>query len=87
MNPNEHNKAEEALKKLLSQKSFNVPNTNEENLINMINNMDKTEIITKLNSMGLGFISEKIKNTSNDELIKMLKNNPGLLNKLNNYLR
>jgi hypothetical protein len=37
--------------------------------------------------MGLSFISDKLKNTSNEEIAKMLKSNPGLIDKINNYLK
>lgn len=89
MNGNEYSKAQEALNQILSNKNvnFNAKNTSEENLINIINNMNKNDVITKLNSMGLTFISEKIKHTSNEELIKMLKSNPQILNKLNNFIK
>lgn len=89
MNSNEYSKVQEALNQILSNKnaSFDVKDTSEESLINMINNMNKNDVITKLNSMGLTFISEKIKHTSNEELVKMLKNNPQILNKLNNFIK
>lgn len=92
MNNNEYNKANDALNRILStnsgrETSKKMANATNENVINMINNMDKNEMISKLNSMGLGFISQKIKNTSKEDLIRMLKNNPQILNKLNNYIK
>ena len=88
MNNSERGKAEEVLKQILSaQGSEKIKNSSQENIISMINSMDKNEMITKLNSLGLGFVSEKVKNTSKEDLIKLLKNNPQLLNKLDNYIK
>lgn len=92
LNNNEYNKAQDALRQILSTQGENamsqkIQNTSETDIINMINRMDKNEMISKLNSMGLGFISEKIRNMSKDDLIRMLRSNPQILNKISNYIK
>ncbi len=86
MTNSENSKVQNAINDIL-KKDISRKNVTETELTNMINTMDKTEITKKLNSMGLSFVSDKIRNTSNEELAKMIKNNPGLIDKINNYLK
>lgn len=86
MTNSENSKVQNAINDIL-KKDISRKNVTETELTNMINTMDKNEITKKLNSMGLSFISDKIRNTSNEDLARMIKNNPGLIDKINNYLK
>lgn len=86
MTHSENSKVQNAINDIL-KKDISRKNVTETELTNMINAMDKNEITKKLNSMGLSFISDKIRNTSNEEIAKIIKNNPGLIDKINNYLK
>lgn len=86
MTHSENSKVQNAINDIL-KKDISRKNVTETELTNMINTMDKNEITKKLNSMGLSFISDKIKRTSNEEIAKIIKNNPGLIDKINNYLK
>lgn len=86
MTNSENSKVQNAINDIL-KKDISRKNVTETELTNMINTMDKNEITKKLNSMGLSFISDKIRNTSNEDLVRMIKNNPGLIDKINNYLK
>lgn len=86
MTQSENSKVQNAINDIL-KKDISRKNVTETELTNMINAMDKNEITKKLNSMGLSFISDKIRNTSNEEIAKIIKNNPGLIDKINNYLK
>ena len=86
MTQSENSKVQNAINDIL-KKDISRKNVTETELTNMINTMDKNEITKKLDSMGLSFISDKIKRTSNEEIAKIIKNNPGLIDKINNYLK
>ncbi len=82
--------ADEIIKSLLksneiptSQKQFN----GENDIRKRLGTIDKKAAIDKLKKMGLGGVAEKLKNTSDDELIKMISDNPALLKKINSFLK
>ena len=86
MDKNEVIKLKNALNDILKNNSLK-KSTTEDELVNLINNTDKTEITKKLDSMGLSFVSNKLKSMSDAELLSMIKNNPNILNKLNSFLK
>ncbi|MBE7053797.1 MAG: hypothetical protein E7391_05940 [Ruminococcaceae bacterium] len=86
MDKNEEIKLKNALNDILKNNSLK-KSTTEDELVNLINNTDKTEITKKLDSMGLSFVSNKLKSMSDAELLSMIKNNPNILNKLNSFLK
>ena len=86
MDKNEEIKLKNALNDILKNNSLKKSATEAE-LVNLINNTDKTEITKKLDSMGLSFVSNKLKSMSDAELLSMIKNNPNILNKLNSFLK
>ncbi len=49
--------------------------------------LDKQEIEKKLNAMNMGSLAQKLSGTSTKDLADMLKNNPQILQKLNNFLK
>ena len=86
MDKNEEIKLKNALNDILKNNSLK-KSTTEDELVNLINNTDKTEITKKLDSMWLSFVSNKLKSMSDAELLSMIKNNPNILNKLNSFLK
>jgi len=58
-----------------------------EDIQRRLSTIDKNSAIEKLKKMGLGPVAEKLKNTSDDELIKLISENPALLKKINSFLK
>ena len=52
-----------------------------------IKTIDKNEVIRKLNSMGLGSAANMLKNMSDEDIIREISKNPGILKKLNSLLK
>ena len=82
-NPNDL--IEKILKDMKSSKNSKPLTDNE--LIDKLNTIDKNKSVKKLNEMGLGFLAQKMGKMSNDELISIVKNNPSLLKKINEYIK
>lgn len=84
------NNSEDIIKKLINEasgKSMNNGKLSKEDIQRRLKTVDKKMAIEKLRSMGLGSVAERLKNTSDDELLKMISNNPALLKKLNDFLK
>ncbi len=85
-----YDKGEDFIKKLIEENKLTAnhkPLNSEDDIKKRIKSIDKNEAIKKLNELGLGNIAEKIKNISDDELVKMISKNPALLKKINSFLK
>ncbi len=80
--------ADEIIKSLL-EGSGNIAGsvTSENDIRKRLGTIDKNAAIEKLRKMGLGSVADKLKNTSDDELIKLISENPALLKKINSFLK
>ena len=80
--------ADEIIKSLL-EGSGNIAGsvTSENDIRKRLGTIDKNAAIEKLRKMGLGSVADKLKNTSDDELIKLIAENPALLKKINSFLK
>ncbi len=70
-----------------SQLRGKVNSVSQEDLKKSIRNVNRAEAISKLRSMGLGSVADKLSSVSDDELIRIISQNPGLINKINNFLK
>lgn len=52
-----------------------------------IKTIDKNEVMKKLRSMGLGNVARMLENMSDDDIIREISGNPGILKKLNTILK
>lgn len=59
----------------------------EDDVRQKIKTIDKNEVIRKLNSMGLGSAANMLKNMSDEDIIREISKNPGILKKLNSLLK
>ncbi len=85
-----YDKGEDFIRKLIDENKImanNKPLNSEDDIKNRLKSIDKNEAIKKLNELGLGNIADKIKNISDEELIKMISKNPALLKKINSFLK
>ncbi len=82
--------AGEIIKNLLKNSgntTHQAPLRNENDIRKKLGTIDKKAAIEKLKQMGLGAVAEKLKSTSDEELIKMIAQNPSLLKKINSFLK
>lgn len=82
--------ADDIIKNLLKDNksiALSGPISGENDVRKRLQTIDKNAAIEKLEKMGLGAVAEKLKNTSDDELIKLIAKNPALLKKINSFLK
>lgn len=80
----------EILKNLINsiERSGKKPGMISENEVReKIKTVDKNEVIRKLNSMGLGSAANMLRNMSDEDIIREISKNPGILKKLNSLLK
>ncbi len=59
---------------------------NETELRQKIKTIDKSAVISKMNSMGLGAVAARLKAMSDEDIIREVSKNPSILKKLNSLL-
>ncbi len=64
-----------------------VSKMNYDDLKRQVQGIDKNQVMNKLRSLGLGSIADKYANTSDDEIMRLLANNPDILKKINQLLK
>ncbi|MBQ7901327.1 MAG: hypothetical protein IJ365_05120 [Clostridia bacterium] len=68
----------------------NFVNTNkkitQQELERQISGIDRNAVEKKLRQMGMSDIADKLSKTSNEEIMRMLRNNPDVLKKLNKLM-
>jgi len=52
-----------------------------------VRNINRAEVTAKLRSMGLASVADRLGRVSDDELIRIISQNPGLINKINSFLK
>ena len=60
---------------------------NENELMKKISKTDKKKASDKLRSMGLGVIADKLNSMSDNELMDIIKKNPGILKKAKDFIK
>lgn len=58
-----------------------------EDLKNSIKTTDRKKVISKLRSIGLGNVADKLATVSDEELLRIISRNPDLINKINSFLK
>ena len=85
-----YDNAGEIIKNLLKNSgnpTHHTPLKSENDIRKKLGTIDRNATIEKLKQMGLGPIAEKLKSTSDEEIIKMIADNPSLLKKINSFLK
>lgn len=85
-----YDNADEIIKNLLKNSgnpTHQAPLKSENDIRKKLCTINKNAAIEKLKQMGLGPVAEKLKHTSDEELIKMIADNPSLLKKINSFLK
>jgi len=59
----------------------------QESLKSSVRNINRAEVTAKLRSMGLASVADRLGRVSDDELIRIISQNPGLINKINSFLK
>lgn len=82
-------KNEDIIKNLLRGINSNekIKNLSENDIRQKIKGINKNEVIKKLNSMGLGSAAKMLERMSEEDILKELSENPGILKKLNQFLK
>ena len=61
--------------------------TDKNSLERQIKNMDKTEMMKKLNEIGLSPLAKKLEGMSKDDILRGLNSNPKILDKIKDLLK
>ena len=84
------NKGEDFVKKLIAENKLSskvTPIANENDLKDRLKTINKDATVNKLRELGLGNVADQLKSIPDDELIRMISKNPGLLKKINSFLK
>ena len=65
----------------------NINSLSSQDIRKTLKSVNKGEAIAKLKSMGLSGVAQKLSDMSDDELVKIVANNPEILKKINDYLK
>ncbi len=85
-----NNNGEEIIKNLLKNMEAPVSNVsalNENDIRRKISAVDKSEVIKKLNSMGLGKAAQMLSGMSDEDIIRKISSNPSILKKIDMFLK
>lgn len=66
--------------------NFNKSPLTEEELKRQIAGIDKNAVEKRLRQMGMKDIADKLSRTSNEEIMKMLQNNPDIIKRVNQIM-
>ena len=66
--------------------NYNKKSLTDEEVKKQIAHIDKTAVEKRLRQMGMKDIADKLRRTSNEEIIKMLQNNPDVIKKVNQIM-
>ncbi len=83
-------KGTDIIKKLIDNmeaSSTGFSHLGEEDIRRSIKSVDRSEVIRRLNSMGLGNVAQMIGNMSDEEIIRKISANPSILKKLNGFMK
>lgn len=61
-------------------------NISEKEIEKRLREIDKSAVESKLREMGMGDIADKLSRTNNEEILRMLRANPGVLKKVNQMM-
>ncbi|MBQ4528581.1 MAG: hypothetical protein II998_10990 [Clostridia bacterium] len=78
------------LKKLINESKIlknNQSPITEDEIKKRISGIDRKAAINKLRSLGLGSIADKVNSLSDEQLVDMIGKNPGLLKKINDFIK
>ena len=70
----------------MSEDFANINKISREELERRMSSMDKDAVEKKLRKMGMRDIADRLSRTSNDEIMRMVQNNPEILKKLNQLM-
>ena len=86
---NDVNKLVEELKSTIEgRKTANdIISTDKTSLESQIKNMDKLEMMKKLNELGLSPLAKKLEGMSKDDILRGLNSNPKILDKIKDLLK
>ena len=65
---------------------MNNKNITEAELEKNLRNIDKSAVEKKLREMGVGDVADKLKNTDNEQIMRMIRANPDVLKKVNRMM-
>ena len=79
---------DDIIKKVLSElkPSQNGASLTENDIRNNLKSINRDEVTKKLNAMGLGNVAQMMAKMSDEDIIKRISQNPGILKKLNKLL-
>ncbi len=66
--------------------NFNKKPLTSEEVKRQISGIDKNAVEKRLRQMGMKDVADKLSRTSNEEIIRMLQNNPDIIKKLNQIM-
>ena len=66
--------------------NYNKKSLTDEEVKKQIAHIDKAAVEKRLRQMGMKDIADKLNRTSNEEIIKMLQNNPEVIKKVNQIM-
>ena len=66
--------------------NYNKKPLTDDEIKRQIAHIDKTAVEKRLRQMGMKDIADKLSRTSNEEIIKMLQNNPDVIKKVNQIM-
>ena len=66
--------------------NYNKKPLTDDEIKRQIAHIDKTAVEKRLRQMGMKDIADKLRRTSNEEIIKMLQNNPDVIKKVNQIM-
>lgn len=61
-------------------------NMTEKDMENYIRSTDKSAVERKLREMGMTDVADKLRRTDNEQILRMLKANPDIINKVNQIM-
>ena len=70
----------------MSDDFANINKISREELEKRMASMDRDEVEKKLRKMGMRDIADRLSRTSNDEIMRMVQNNPDILKKINQLM-
>lgn len=76
-----------SLKEQLNTKQKPLSSMSNEEIKARLSEVNREAAMNKLRSIGLGSIAEKIKNMSNEELAKIISENPALQKKIDAFMK
>lgn len=82
--------SDDIIKKLINDAGINArisEKLSEDDIKNKLRSVDRNQAMNKLRAMGLGNVADRLKNVSDEELMKMVSQNPALLKKINSFLK